>query len=505
MPDVSSALRAALGESRPTTLDASTDALLTVLRAAPELREGPALDAVLRLLADRRAMDLSGLSPARQAQLVHARSARLLPGTERLTTLLETARTDGRPLTVKFGIDPTAAEVHLGHAVPMILAGRLQRMGHRVVFIVGDITARIGDPSGRSADRPPLSEADVRRNLATYRQQVAPFFDFDRAEFRFNSQWLAALPLPAFLTVLERLPVSAALQREDFRTRLSAGRGLSMAELVYSVVMALDSVEIAADVELGGLDQLLNLQMCRRVMENSGQEPEVVVATGLIEGTDGTGAKMSKSKGNMIALGAGPDDVFGGLMSAADRLLPDYLRALTELLDPEVELLLAAMAERSIHPLGVKTLLASDVTATIHGPDAAAAARGGFRARFSTRRFSEVPGLPVVDVVEHGGATVGELLAHVTRVAAGLKQVRRVAGAGGLRLVAEDADGGQRVAALSVADADRSLAAVLTEHERLLGSATAGAPARTRAFVRCGRAVVELSPSVRADAQGRAR
>ncbi|WP_042433745.1 tyrosine--tRNA ligase [Streptacidiphilus anmyonensis] len=481
-----------VSDARPTTLDASAEALTHILRGKPGLRRGPDLDAVLHLLADRRKMDLSHLSPARQAELIHARAARLLPGPERLTALLTSARGDARPLTVKFGIDPTAADVHLGHAVPMILAGRLQRMGHRVVFIVGDVTARIGDPSGRSADRPPLSEEDVQRNLATYRRQVGPFFDFDRADFRFNSEWLGALPLPRFLGVLERLPLSAALQREDFRTRLSAGSGLTLAELVYSVVMALDSVEVGADVELGGLDQLLNLQMCRRVMEQHGQVPEVVVATGLIEGTDGTGAKMSKSKGNYVALGAGPEEIFGRLMSAADRLLPDYLRALTELLDPEVELLLTAAAERSVHPMGVKTLLASDVTATIHGPEAAAAAREAFRARFSQRRFSDVPGLPVVDAAGHRAATVGELLARVAGVAPGLKQVRRVAEAGGLRLVAEDRPGGRREATLSSADADRSLSAVLAAHRALVGGARGGVPPRV--FLRCGRAVVELSP-----------
>ena len=177
----------------------------------------------------------------------------------------------------------------------------------------------------------------------------------------------APVTLPEFIGVLEKLPVAASLQREDFRSRLAAGSGLTMAELVYSVVMALDSVEITADIELGGLDQLLNMQMCRRVMENSGQQPEIIIATALIEGTDGTGAKMSKSKGNYVGLAFEPKDVFGKLMSAADRLLPAYLRALTELLDPEIDLLMQLMADRKIHPMGVKTLLACDVTAAVHG------------------------------------------------------------------------------------------------------------------------------------------
>jgi tyrosyl-tRNA synthetase len=333
----------------PSRLHASSRDLLKLLADAPDapdpLSRDESADAVLRILADRRGMDLSDLAPHAQAELITARAARLLPGVAELTAQLTAAHSENRALTVKFGIDPTAADVHLGHTVPMMLAARFQRMGHRVVFIVGDITARIGDPSGRSSERPQLTDADVRRNLATYRDQVSPFFDFERAEFRFNSEWLARVTLPELLGVLERLPASAALQREDFRTRLANGSGLTMAELVYSVVMALDSVAVDADVELGGIDQLLNMQICRRVMENAGRRPETVVAVGLIEGTDGTGVKMSKSKNNYVALTAAPADVFGGLMSAADRLLPAYLRALTELLEPEVELLLAGMAD----------------------------------------------------------------------------------------------------------------------------------------------------------------
>ena len=276
-----------------TRLGASHAALMTILRDAPELREGPELTKILELLRDRRAMDLSDLPHAEQATLISARSQELLPSVGDLAVRLATADTEGRKLIVKFGIDPTAADVHVGHAVPMIIASRFQRMGHQVVFIVGDITAKIGDPSGRTADRPPLTDDDIRSNMATYREQVTPFFDFTRASFRYNSEWLAPITLPEFIGVLEKLPVAASLQREDFRSRLAAGSGLTMAELVYSVVMALDSVKITADIELGGLDQLLNMQMCRRVMENAGQQPEIVIATVLIEGTDGTGAKMS--------------------------------------------------------------------------------------------------------------------------------------------------------------------------------------------------------------------
>jgi tyrosyl-tRNA synthetase len=444
-----------------TRLGASHAALMKLLRRDPELSD---LTEALNLLAQRRKTDLSDLPPGDQATLIASRSAELLPSTDRLVDLLTTA---GRPLVVKYGIDPTAADVHVGHAVPMMVASRFARMGHTVVFIVGDITAKIGDPSGRTADRPTLTEADITANMATYRDQVGPFFDFTRGEFRLNSEWLSAVTLPRFLSILEKLPVSASLQREDFRGRL--GAGLTLAELVYSVVMALDSAEIRADVEIGGLDQLLNLQMCRRVMENAGLPPEVIIATGLIEGTDGSGAKMSKSKGNYIALGASPRDVFGKLMSAPDRLLPQYLRALTELLDPEIERVLK-------NPMRAKTLLAADVTAAIHGLQAAQASRTAFTAQFSRRRFSDLPDVPVVDPVECGQSTVAEVFVRVTSLVASLNQVRRVAAGGGLRLVVEAPGQPQEVTVLRDADAP-------VPH-------VAPAPART--FLKCGRRVVEL-------------
>ena len=179
-------------------------------------------------------------------------------------------------------------------------------MGHHVVFIIGDVTAKIGDPSGRSSERPPLTDDDIAHNLSGYQQQVTPFIDFERADLRFNGEWLNKVTLPELVGVLAHVPVSMSLQREDFRTRLADGHGLSVAEFVYSVVMALDSVAIDADVELGGVDQLLNLQMCRKVMEIREQTPEVVITTPLIEGTDGTGSKMSKCKGNYVGLSASP-------------------------------------------------------------------------------------------------------------------------------------------------------------------------------------------------------
>jgi tyrosyl-tRNA synthetase len=470
-----------------TRLGASASALMKVLQTAPDLRTGPELRAILDLLAERRAMDLTDLGPAEQAELIASRTVQLLPSVTQLADALTSADEAGRQLIVKFGIDPTAADVHVGHAVPMIIASRFQRMGHRVVFIVGDITARIGDPSGRTADRPPLTDENIQRNLTTYRQQVTPFFNFDKADFRFNSEWLAPVTLPQFIGVLEKLPLSASLQREDFRNRIAEGSGLTMAELVYSVVMALDSVEITADIELGGLDQLLNMQMCRRVMENSGQVPEIIIATGLIEGTDGTGAKMSKSKGNYVGLAFDPKDVFGKLMSAADRLLPEYLRALTELLDPEIDLLLELMASRQLHPMGVKTLLAAELTSTIHGVDAAEKARTGFTAQFSQKRYSDTPSVLRLGIGDHGASTIGDLFVKVASLVSSQSQLRRVAGGGGLRLVSETPEGGQEIITLTEADASTPVTEVLAMYAAITGRTGA------RNFLRCGRALIEVA------------
>ncbi len=344
---------------------------------ATALLEGAdlAADATVRQLLEettqRRSLDLSDLSPAEQATLIADRSQELQPSADALAERIIETETKGRPFIAKFGIDPTGAEVHLGHAVPMLILSRFQRMGHQVVFIVGDMTAKIGDPSGRSDERPALTDEDIARNLATYRQQVTPFFDFGRAQFRHNSDWLREITLSRMIDVTAQIPASMPLQRDDFRKRLEAGQGFSVAELLYSVVMALDSVETNCDLEVGGIDQFLNMQMCRKVMDICGQTPELVVATSLIEGTDGTGTKMSKSKGNYVPLTAPAGEIFGKIMSVADRLVEPYFRALSEWRDSELAVVSERLAAGSLHPMDLKKVLAGEVSAAIHGVDAA--------------------------------------------------------------------------------------------------------------------------------------
>lgn len=402
------------------------------LVARGDLSGEAALAELLSLTHQRRSMDLSDLSVAEQAGLIAGRCAEVVPSAGALRERIATAAERGSRFLAKLGVDPTGDELHLGHAVPMLILSRLARMGHRVVLIVGDVTAKIGDPSGRSQERPPLTDGQIAANLATYQAQVSPFFDFERAQLRRNGEWLSQVRLPRLIEVTAQIPVSMSLQRSDFRDRLAAGAGLSVAELLYSVAMALDSVEVGCDLEVGGIDQLLNMGMCRRVMEVCGLAPEVVLATPLIEGTDGTGAKMSKSKGNYVALGAPAGEMFGKVMSIPDRLVLAWFRALSEWTDPELAILGARLGSGSLHPMDLKRLLAAEVTAAVHGVDAAMGAWADFSAQFSRRSFGGLE-LPIV----FGSA--GSVVEAVRSLgwASSNGEVRRLAGQGAVRLVCE--------------------------------------------------------------------
>ncbi|PYC77341.1 tyrosine--tRNA ligase [Streptomyces tateyamensis] len=448
----------------------------SVVRAM-EILKGSDLAAdytVARLLEEtyrRRSLDLSDLSPAEQAALVEGRAINVIPSASGLAEKITAAQAEGRSLVVKYGIDPTSPDVHLGHSVPIIIASRFQRMGHHVVFIIGDVTAKIGDPSGRSSERPPLTDADIAHNLSGYQQQVTPFIDFTRADLRFNGEWLNKVSLPELVGILAHVPVSMTLQRDDFRNRLAAGDGLSVAEFVYSVVMALDSVAITADVELGGVDQLLNLQMCRKVMEIREQTPEIIITTPLIEGTDGTGAKMSKSKGNYVGLSSSPDEIFGRVMSIPDHLIEPYLKQLTEWTDEEITTVTGRVADGTAHPMAVKRILAGEVTAALHGLKAAEAARAEFTARFSKRTFGEAQNLPAVSFQEHAETPLVTLLTQVLGFAASNSAARRVAAQNGLRLIAEGVDGEQHTTQLDEGSTQQALSALVGEAE-LTGEAT---------------------------------
>lgn len=333
----------------------------------------------------RRTEDLSSLTAEEQAQIIRNGSAHVLPETQ-LESRLAESKQSSTPLQIKYGIDPTAADVHLGHAVPMILLDRIRRMGHQVSFVIGDVTARIGDPSGRVASRPILTDEQITKNMTTYSSQVRPIFDMSKVVVSKNSSWLNDYPLRNLLAITAKIPAMMLLQRNDFRKRIEDGSGITQAEMLYPIVMALDSVQLDTDIEIGGKDQFLNMQMCRTVMEICGKNPEIIITTDLLEGTDGKGSKMSKSLNNYVALTQDPSLMFGKLMSIPDRLIPVYFSMLTELEQSEW-VAIKKHLDNGLNPMKIKELLASDIVRLFHGNDAAIDARKRFVRQFSTKDY----------------------------------------------------------------------------------------------------------------------
>jgi tyrosyl-tRNA synthetase len=279
----------------------------------------------------------------------------------------------GRPLTVKVGFDPTAPDIHLGHTVLMRKMKHFQDLGHRVIFLIGDFTGLIGDPTGKSKTRPPLSRAEIDRNAETYKKQAFKILDPGKTEVRFNSEWLGALGSEGFIRLAATYNVARMLERREFRQRFEAGQPISVHEFLYPLAQAYDSVALKADVELGGTDQLWNLNVGRDIMPSFGLEPQVVLTTPLLEGTDGL-EKMSKSLGNYIGVTEPPDAMFAKLMSISDELMWRYYTLLTDLSPDEVE------AERGAsRPMASKVALGRRIVADFHGTEAAAEAEAEWR------------------------------------------------------------------------------------------------------------------------------
>ncbi|MEK7650202.1 MAG: tyrosine--tRNA ligase [Patescibacteria group bacterium] len=299
---------------------------------------------------------------------------------------LEEALRTKRKLRIKFGIDATGAEIHLGHAVPLMLLRLFERAGHEVHFIIGDFTGKIGDPSGRTDKRREITDKEIKENIKTYTKQVSPILDLKKIKVHQNSKWLGKMPLKRFFEMISAISFGEVAQREDFRTRLKAGSPVSLREANYASLMAIDSVELKADIEVSGIDQLLNVMQARSVMEAQGMVPEVVLATPMIEGTAGDGRKMSKSFGNYIALSASADDQFGLVMSIPDTLLESYFVSFGDIYERELDELRAFIAA---NPFEAKKQLGMLIAALFHGQKAARAARAAFERKFSRKEFSE--------------------------------------------------------------------------------------------------------------------
>jgi tyrosyl-tRNA synthetase len=308
----------------------------------------------------------------------------------------------GKVLTVKVGFDPTAPDLHFGHTVLLRKMKHFQDLGHRVVFVIGDFTGMIGDPTGKSKTRPPLSREEIERNAETYKQQVFKVLDPAKTETRFNSEWLGPLGSEGFVRLAARYNVARMLERRDFRQRFEAGQPISLHEFLYSLAQAYDSVALQADVELGGTDQLFNLNVGRDIMPGYGLEPQIVMTTPLLEGLDGV-EKMSKSLGNYIGVTEAPEVMYSKVLSISDELMWKYYTLLTNLSTPEIE------AERArAEPMASKMGLARRLVVDFHGAEAAARAETEWRRVHQERQVpSEMP----VRRVAPGSYKVHELLA----------------------------------------------------------------------------------------------
>jgi tyrosyl-tRNA synthetase len=310
-----------------------------------------------------------------------------------------------RPLRIKLGIDPTASDVHLGHIVPILVLRQFLQAGHHIDLIIGDFTARIGDPSGRDTARTPLTKEKIEENQKTYREQIGKYIDINKISIHTNGTWLTKLPLDKFFSVLQSLSLAQATQRDDFRARAKNEQAVSLAEVCYGVLMGIDSVELKTDIELGGIDQLLNLQQCRDVMVSFGMKPEVVFTTSLIEGTSGDGKKMSKSYGNSIPVNASLDDKFGKVMSIPDKLIADYFAAFTYIKADELNELKKFIAD---NPLEAKKVLATLIVAwETRDLAKARAERERFEKKFSERTITSED---MITVPFDAGSTVIDAL-----------------------------------------------------------------------------------------------
>ncbi len=324
----------------------------------------------------------------------------------------------GRPLRVKLGIDPTSPDLHLGFMAVLNPLQRFAEAGHRVTLIIGDFTARIGDPSGRNVTRPQLSREEIEANMRAYREQAGRVLDLERIEVRYNSEWLDPLTLADLVKLLAKTTVAQMLERNDFRERYECGVPISLHEFLYPIAQAYDSVAIEADVELGGDDQLFNLLLGRQYQREFGQAPQICATVPLLVGLDGQ-KKMSKSFGNYVGVAEPAQEQFGKLMKIADELLPIYARLAAFRSRADSERLAAELTAGRANPLEEKKRLAQEIVARYHDPAAAARAREYFERTVQRR---EIPLGEIVEMEVGDCKRVSEVL-----VKAGFAQSRRAA------------------------------------------------------------------------------
>jgi len=338
--------------------------------------------------------------------------------------MLEARLKAGRPLRVKAGFDPTAPDLHLGHGVLLRKMAQFQKLGHTVIFLIGDFTGMIGDPTGKKATRPALTRDEINANAETYKAQVFKILDPEKTEIRFNSEWLDPLHGPDWIRLACKFTVAQMRERNDVQKRMAANEPISFHELLYPLVQAYDSVALKADVELGGNDQLFNLMRGRDLQDALGQPPQIVLTVPLLLGLDGV-EKMSKSLGNYIGFFESADDQFGKAMSISDTLMWDWYLLLTDRLPSEIETL------KTGHPMDAKKALAREIVAQFHGVAEGVAAEERWVRRFSERKTEDVPD---VIVAPTAGETLLSRLLVERGMATSRKEAERLIGQGAVSL-----------------------------------------------------------------------
>ena len=351
-----------------------------------------------------RSVGARGTSAAASLYILEIRMSKFLPVDEQLDLLekgaaeiirvsdlrerLEESRKTGRPLRIKAGFDPTAPDLHLGHTVLMRKLRHFQQLGHQVIFLIGDFTSLIGDPTGRNVTRKPLTREQIDENAQTYKQQVFKILDEAKTEVRYNSEWLGKLNYEDTIRLTAHFTVSQMLERDEFHRRFQNEQPIGLHEMLYPVMQGYDSVMLECDVELGGTDQRFNLGAGRELQRHYGQKPQIILMTPILEGTDGV-QKMSKSLHNAIGINEPPAEMYGKLMSISDELMWKYFVFLTDKKQSEIDSLKAEVAAGAVHPMSLKKHLAESITADFHGAEAAMAASQNWARMFQQKGESE--------------------------------------------------------------------------------------------------------------------
>lgn len=351
-----------------------------------------------------------------------------------LRAKLEKSAKTGKPLRIKLGADPTSPDIHLGHTVVVHKLKAFQDLGHTAIYLIGDFTAMIGDPTGRNTARPPLSREEVETNAATYKEQVFKILDPEKTEIRYNSEWMGKFDAADFIRLASRTTVKQILERDDFEKRMREEKPISLHELLYPLVQGYDSVALEADIELGGTDQKFNLLSGRNLQREYGQEPQVIMTTPLLEGLDGVN-KMSKSLGNYIGITDAPDEMFGKVMSVSDELMWRYYELLTDLTPAEIASTKSRCDSGEVNPRNTKVELAKLIIKDFHSTEAAQAAEDEFNRRFVKK---EIPDEIEEKEIAAGNYKLVDLLLQ-TGMVESKGEAKRLIEQGGVKLNGEKA------------------------------------------------------------------